>query len=203
MDAIAAPSQCLRTPECHVPMHGQGSTPGQMQHPVFAVCCSTESAVIGVANLHSSWHPLLLQETVIHYRCYNFSSESDCLGNCKSKSWLPSGNPWACKHREMSEMKASEGENESQASHWSLFHFYRLVTPLWQGQRLGGTGCLLTDSRQVKLFMEALALRPHWEKRTTAYFNCPLLAKEGSIPFFFFCWEARPAQTRICNEGLS
>lgn len=69
-------------------------------------------------------------ETVLHYRCYNFSSESDWPGNCKSKSWLPSGNLPACKHNEMSEMKASEWENEFEAFHWSLFSFYSLAQQL-------------------------------------------------------------------------
>lgn len=54
---------------------------------------------------------LIFSEIVLYYRCYNFSSESDWPGNCKSKSWLPSGNPSACKHSELSEMKASEWEN--------------------------------------------------------------------------------------------
>lgn len=147
------------------------------QPAYFSAAMQREPAVIGAANLCSPWHSLLLQETVIHYRCCNFSSESDCLGSCKSKSWLPLGNPWACKHSEMSEMKAFEGENEFLASHWSLFHFYSLVTLLWQGQCLGGTDCLLIDSWQVWLLLEALALGPNQETRAVEDAECPCAAQ--------------------------
>lgn len=99
-------------------------------------------------------------------------------------------------------MKASEGENEFQASHCRPFHFYSLVTPLWQGQRLGGIGCLLTDSWQVKLFLEASALSDLTKRQELLQYFSSLQPPTSRRPQQAFTGRLGLPQTGIYNKGF-